>query len=55
MARLNLGRAYMKQGQYDHAKETFDRVLASTPDDIAANALSAYCAKQLEGNASTAP
>jgi len=45
MARLNLGRAYMKQGGYARAKEQFDRVLAAAPDNAAAKALSEYVAR----------
>ena len=52
MARLNLGRAYMKQGQFDRAKAEFDRALASIPGDNAAWALASYCEKQIQSNSS---
>lgn len=50
MARLNLGRAYLKQGDYVRAKEQFDRVLASSPDNVAARALSEYAARMAGTN-----
>jgi Tfp pilus assembly protein PilF len=55
MARMNLGRAYLKQRQFDSAKAAFDRVLASQPDDMAAQALSAYCGQQLDQLKAPAP
>lgn len=47
MARLNLGRAYMKKHDYTRAQTEFDRVLATAPNDPAAKTLAEYCVQRL--------
>lgn len=47
MARLNLGRAYMKQEQFERAKEQFDLVFNSAPGNADAKTLSDYCSARL--------
>ncbi|NUM54848.1 MAG: DUF2723 domain-containing protein [Candidatus Hydrogenedentes bacterium] len=54
MARLNLGRAHMKKGQFERAKAEFDRVPASAPEDTTAKTLAAYCEQKI-AEAPTAP
>ncbi|MCC6794462.1 MAG: DUF2723 domain-containing protein [Candidatus Hydrogenedentes bacterium] len=53
MARLNLGRAYMKKSDFARAKAEFDRVLVTVPADPAANTLSAYCQRQSQAQTQT--
>ena len=52
MARMNLGRAYMKQKRFDLAKAEFDRVLDSAPNDHAAKTLAEHCERQIAGRES---
>lgn len=47
MARLNLGRAHLKKGDYARAKAEFDRVLAAATVDATAQQLSNYCAQHV--------
>ena len=48
MARLNLGRAQMKKGDFARAKAEFDRALASVPQDTTAKKLADYCAQYVQ-------
>jgi tetratricopeptide (TPR) repeat protein len=51
MARLNLGRAYIKKHDYTRAKAETDRVLVTAPNDPAAKMLSDYCADRIKAGA----
>ena len=47
VARRNLGKVYIRQGQFRSALDQFEKVLTITPDDAQAQKLKAYCEEQL--------